>query len=58
MEKVVENKILINNLPPNSPFRCPLLVYLVNGLEVNLAMNLFGISLRTYNRIKEDKKIL
>jgi hypothetical protein len=25
-------------------------------LEVNTAMDLFGISLRTYNRIKEDKE--
>ena len=52
------NKELISNLPPNSPFRSLLLGYLVNGLKIETAMNIFGIFLRTYIRIKEDQKIL
>ncbi len=55
MEKMVENcKRLVKDLPPNSFYRCPLLAYLVVGLENSFVMEFFGISKRTLDRIFEN----
>jgi hypothetical protein len=55
VDKIAENGArLVQDLPPNSPFRRPLLAYLTAGLETQPALEFFGISLRTFNRIKED----
>lgn len=53
--KIAENcKHLVVDLPPNSPFRRPILAYLVAGLALPTALEFFGISRRTYQRIQED----
>ena len=53
--KIVNNcRRLLNDLPPNSPYRRPILAYLMEGLEQQKALEVFQISPRTYRRIKEE----
>ncbi len=53
--QIVDNcKNLINNLPPNSPYRRPLLVYLIKGLEMRKVIEVFQILERSYWRILRD----
>ena len=48
-EQIVNNcKNLINNLPPNSPYRRLLLAYLIKGLEMEKVLNIFQISEKSY----------
>jgi hypothetical protein len=52
MNTIAENsKRLVNDLAPNSPYRRPLLAYLVTGLAKRTAMDYFQISKRTLERI-------
>ncbi len=54
-DKIVRNcRRLVNDLPPNSPYRRPILAYLMEGLEQQKALEIFQISARTYRRIGED----
>jgi cell division protein FtsB len=53
--KIVHNcRRLVNDLPSNSPYRRPILAYLMEGLEQRKALEVFQISARTYGRIHED----
>jgi len=55
VEKIAENsKQLVKDLPSNSPYRRPLLAYLMDGLDGSLVMEYFGISKRTLDRIMEE----
>jgi hypothetical protein len=55
VERIAENsRLLVKDLPPNSPYCRPLLVYLMDGLESSLVMEYFGISKRTLDRIMEE----
>jgi hypothetical protein len=51
---VNNSKVLIDQLPQNSPFRCPLLFFLLQGLSSEEAIGVYGISQRTFGRVMED----
>lgn len=46
---------LIQSLPHNSPYRRPLLFWFTKDLPMEVALNCYGISKRTYNRIVEQE---
>ena len=53
--KIVHNcRKLVNDLPKNSPYCRPILLYLMEGLEKHKALEVFQISERSYGRIYED----
>ena len=52
---IVNNtKVLVGQLPQNSPFRRPLLFFLLQGLSCKEAIDLYDISQRSYGRIMKD----
>jgi chromosome segregation ATPase len=54
-ETIVNNtRVLIGQLPQNSPFRQPLLSFLLQGLSFKEVVDLYGISQQSYGRIMED----
>jgi hypothetical protein len=54
-QTIVNNsRTLIKQLPPNSPFRRPLLHFLLQGLSCEQAVDLYGISKWSYGRIVEE----
>lgn len=48
------SKRLVEDLAPNSPYRRPLLAYLMDGLEIQTALQYFGVSKRSYSRIMQE----
>ncbi len=54
-ETIINNiKVLVGQLPQNSPFRRPLLFFLLQGLSCKEAIDLYDISQRSYGRIMKD----